>query len=308
MKPKVSIIMPTYNCEKYVAEAIKSILYQTFSEFELIVIDGGSTDNTVNIIHRFKDRRLKIIECAGLGITESRNEGLYHSNAKLVALQDADDLSHPKRLFRQYLQFCHDRNLAVLGTSYYLINENGEIIGKKLLKEKITFEDFRRGMQLCNGSVMLRKDIVIKEGSFDPVFVQCEDYELYCRLSKKGYKIANLNEFLYYWRVHKGSISAKKWQEQILYAYLIKEIYFGNLKKERIKWFSNKDPRRLYLMLSPEFKRGYHSSIARRYIKSKQYLKGLNEFLKIAKINLKDATRLIIRTIQNPSKVFHTKR
>lgn len=304
MKPLVSVLIPVYNCEKYIYQAISSILRQTFKKFELIVIDGGSTDNTLGIIQLIRDRRLKVIERRGLNIPRCRNEGLYYSDAKLIALQDSDDLSDYERLAKQYLRFCSDKNLVVLGTSYYLINENGEIIGKKLLKEKITLEDFRRGMQLCNGSVMFRKDVIIKEGLFDPLFAQCEDYELYCRLSKKGYKIANLNKFLYYLRIHENSISAKKWQEQLLYTYLVRDIYFGNLKKEQIKYALSVDPKNLYSLLSQEAKIDYHLSIAQRRIESKQYCKGLTEFLKIAKLNPEKAMRLMIAAAKNPNKVL----
>jgi len=305
MKTRISVIMPVYNCEDFIAESINSILNQSFKDLELIIIDGGSTDKTPMIIDGFKDKRLKVIVSKGLGLTESRNEGLLKAKGKLVAFQDADDVSHPQRLAKQYLHFCQNDDLAVLGTSYYIIDEQGKIIGKKLLKENINFADFKQGMPLCNGSVMFRKDIVLKEGLFDSLFLQCEDYELYSRLSKKGYKIVNLREFLYYLRVHKASISARKWQEQLLYACLVKDVHFGNLKKETIKEIPAKDHEQLYSILSLEAKKEYHLNIVQKYIKSKQYYKGLNEFLKIAKLSPKEAIKLTIRAIQNPNKVLY---
>jgi glycosyltransferase involved in cell wall biosynthesis len=306
MTPKISVIMPVYNCENYVAKAIESILNQSFKDFELIVIDGGSTDNTVNVIQKYRDARLRIVSHKGkLALADSRNEGLRMARGELIALQDADDVSDSQRLAKQYSQFVIDDNLAVLGTSYICIDENGRAIKKKRLKEFVNFNDFRQGMQMCHGSMMFRKKVVLESGGYDPLFVQCEDYELCCRLSRKGYKICNLNEFLYYLRVHEGSVSAVKWQEQILYACLVKDIYFGNLKKETVKKLPIKDHKHLYSILSFEGKKDYRLSLALKYIKSKKYGKGLNEFLKIAKLNPKEANRLIIKTIQNPRKIFN---
>jgi len=306
MRPRISVVMPVYNCENYIANAIDSILNQSFQNFELIIIDGGSDDNTLRIIHGYKDKRIRIIEQGKkTPLIESLNQGIYEAKGNIIARQDADDLSHSQRLAKQYAMFCFYRDLAVLGTFYCTIDKDGRVLKKKFLKRHVTFADLKEGNQLCHGSIMFRKDIVLKEGLYDPLFQTCEDYELYCRLSLKGYKIANLNEFLYYLRLHESSVSTVKWQEQILYACLVKDIYFGNLKKETVKKLPIKDHKHLYSILSFEGKKDYHLSLALKYIKSKKYGKGLNEFLKIAKLNPKEANRLIIKTIQNPRKIFN---
>jgi glycosyltransferase involved in cell wall biosynthesis len=305
VKPKISVLMPVYNCEKYIGESIRSILDQSFKDFELIVIDGGSTDNTVNIVQSYKNSRLRIAtHKKRLGLTESRNEGLQMARGALIALQDADDVSDSQRLAKQYSQFMLDKDLAVLGTSYICIDEKGRAIKEKTVKENVTFDDLRLGMQMCNGSMMFKKSVVLKSGCYDPLFMQCEDYELLCRLSSKGHKIMSLNEPLYYLRVHEGSVSAVKWQEQVLYTCLVKDIYFGNLKKEIIKELPTRDHKHLYSILSPEAKKDYHLSLARKYIKSKQYINGITEFLKIPKLNPKEANRLIIAAVHNPHRVL----
>lgn len=305
MNPKISIIMPVFNCENFVAQSIESILNQSFKDFEFIIIDGGSSDGTVKIIRKYKDKRLKIIEHRErFDLIKSLNEGLDTAEGEIIARQDADDISNPKRLAKQFHKFHLDNDLAVLGTSYICIDEKDRMIKKEFLKKEVRFTDFKQGNRLCHGSVMFRKDIVLKENGYDPFFISCEDYELLCRIGSKGYKIMNLNKPLYYLRVHDRSVSAIKWQEQILYTCLVKDIYFGNLKKDIIKELPTRDHKHLYSILSPEAKKDYHLSLARKYIKSKQYINGLNEFLKLAKLNPKEANRLIIAAVQNPSKVL----
>lgn len=305
MKTKISVLMPAYNCEGYIAESVESVLNQSFKDFEFIIVDGGSTDDTVKIVRKYKDKRLKIIEHRErFGLVESLNEGMYIASGDIIARQDADDISHPQRLAKQYLQFCRDKNLAVLGTFYTRIDENGRIIEKKFLKEQIKFTDFKQGMQLCNGSTMFRKDITIKEGLYDPLFLQCEDYELYCRLSKKGYKIMNLPEFLYFLRVHPGSLSVRKWQEQTLYQYLVKEIYFGNLQKRKMREIPKGDLKSLYSLLSSERKKDYHITLAMRYMKSKKYLHGIREALNLIKVDPKELNMLMGKTVRANRKIF----
>jgi glycosyltransferase involved in cell wall biosynthesis len=258
MRPEISVIMPTYNCENFVALAVDSVMNQSYTNFELIIIDGGSTDATISIVRSYRDHRVKIVECSGMDIAESRNLGLTMAKGDLIALHDADDLSDPRRFAMQFQSFLDDEKLVVIGSSLIKIDDKGDIIRKVLQKKKVDFLDLKEGNQIGHGSVMFRRKVILGEGSYDPFFIQAEDYELWCRLAKKGYKIMNLSEFLYYYRVHQKQISSEKWKENMLYACLVHDIYFGGLMKDKLSQVKKKSEGTLYSMLSVQMKSKYH--------------------------------------------------
>jgi glycosyltransferase involved in cell wall biosynthesis len=289
MPPKVSILVPVYNCESYVAESIQSILNQSFENFELIVIDGGSTDGTLRIVKEFRDRRIRLVDHKErFGLVESRNEGLSLAKGNIIAFQDADDISQRLRIAKQYSEFLVHDDLEVLGTSYTRIDHRRKALQRIQLAERISFKDLLGGMQLCNGSVMLRKNTILGEGMFDPFFRQCEDYELYCRLAQKGCKIMNLQESLYFLRDHPNRLSVSRWKEQALYLQLVRDMYSGFLDKRKIGVSLQSDPERLYSLLSHEKKRDYHLYLARKYIDNAECLLGLREFIRFAKLDPKE--------------------
>lgn len=301
MKSKISVLMPVYNSSNFVAKSIESILNQSFGNFELVIIDGGSTDNTLKIVYSFEDRRIRVVESKKrIPLIESLNHGIQISNGEFIARQDADDISNPQRLEKQYSTFCHDKNLAVLGSSYALIDENGTITSRQFMKKQIDCKDLEEHNQLCHGSVMFRKDVVLKEGLYDVLFPTCEDYELWCRIINKGYKIANLEECLYLLRIHDSSVSAKKWKTQILYTFIVREIYFGTLKKEDIKvsMFPVGGSKQLYSMLSLPVKKAYHRDLAQRYIQLNQYTNALLELAKLIRLDPKEAKRVNLRKLK----------
>ena len=303
MSPAVSIIMPVYNCENYIAESIQSIVNQSFKDFELIIINGGSSDRTVQAVKRFKDQRIRLIDHRErFGLVESRNEGFSLAKGDLVAFQDADDISHRLRIAKQYSTFVARNDLAVLGTSYIRIDRNRRAIEQIDVMKEVGFKDLLSGMQLCNGSVMLRKRTILKEGVFDLLFRQCEDYELYCRLAQKGYRIMNLEEPLYFLRDHPARLSVSKWKEQALYLQLVRDIYSGFLEKREIKQSVQCSTEYLYLLLSPQAKKAYHLYLTRKYIESANYVLGLREFIHLAKMYPREAASLIEKTLINRSK------
>ncbi len=304
MKPQVSVLMPVYNCENYVAESVASILNQSFKNLELIVIDGGSTDLTLEVIKKFKDKRLRIIaHQKRFGLVESRNEGLSLARGNLIALQDADDISHRQRIAKQYAYFAADNDLAVLGTSYARIDPKRRIFSEVITHTQVSFMDFKKGMPMCNGSVMFRQNILLKEGFFDPLFRQCEDYEFYCRLGQKGYKIMNLKEPLYFLREHPDRLSVSKWQEQTLYLLLIRDLYFGDLEKRQIQAPEKIDLAYFYSLLSLETKRDYHTYAIVYYVKSRAYLRCIYELLRLTKLSPKWLAKLLGKRILHPHSV-----
>ena len=130
MTPAVSILMPVYNAQRYLASAVQSVLDQTFSDFEFIIINDGSTDRSEAILQEFasKDPRVKIVSRPNTGLTRALNEALSLARAPLIARMDADDLSLPRRLELQVARFGADHDLVLLGGAYELIDAAGRLL------------------------------------------------------------------------------------------------------------------------------------------------------------------------------------
>ena len=122
-KPEISVLMPAYNAGKYIGSAIESILVQSFSNFEFIIINDGSTDTTSEIIQSYSDPRIRVCNQQNLGIAKALNKGLSIASAELIARFDADDIALPHRLENQFRAFQEDRHLMVAGSSVIYIDE-----------------------------------------------------------------------------------------------------------------------------------------------------------------------------------------
>jgi glycosyltransferase involved in cell wall biosynthesis len=214
----VSVVMPVYNNEKFVAEAIDSILNQTIDSFEFIIINDHSTDHTPEILASFHDPRILIYEnTSNLGLTKSLNTGLALSKGKYIARMDSDDVSHPDR-FAHQVHFLEDNpNIGVLGTDYEMITPDGthtgRIIGHRsnweLVHWLLNFDN-----QISHPTVFLRTILVKQIKGYNEEFQFAQDYDLWSRLSKITY-LANLPETLLYHRSgHVNQISAMYPQSQ----------------------------------------------------------------------------------------------
>ncbi len=204
--PAISVIMTAYNTEKYIKEAIESILNQTFKDFEFIIVDDGSTDNTRLIIEEYakKDRRIKILyNKKNLGIVKSLNKAIAIAKGKYIARMDSDDVSKLNRLEKQFVFMESNPKVGVCGTNFILINEKGKIIGWKSFPE--TNEKCKKAFFFCNpfahNTVMLRKECFDIFGYYNNDFLYAEDLELWMRFGQK-YKLYNLQKYLVYYRVH----------------------------------------------------------------------------------------------------------
>ena len=214
----VSVVMPVYNDEKFVAEAIESILNQTFDSFEFIIINDYSTDHTPEILASFHDPRIRIYEnTSNLGLTKSLNIGLALSKGKYIARMDSDDISHPDR-FAHQVDFLEDNpKIGVLGTDYEMITPDGthtgRIIGHRsdweLVHWLLNFDN-----PISHPTVLLRTILVKQIKGYNEEFQYSQDYDLWGRLSKITY-LANLRETLLYHRSgHVNQISAMYPQSQ----------------------------------------------------------------------------------------------
>ena len=215
----ISIVMPVYNGEKFLREAIDSILGQTFSDFEFIIVDDGSTDNSRDVIRSYTDPRIRMVENKrNLGVSASRNKGMKMSRGKYIAMMDADDISLPKRFAKQYDFMETNPKIDVCGTQredfgnrtkkFVVLNRHEEIVTNFLFSCKIN-----------QPSVFMRKDIMHSlEGLYNTEYRLTEDYELWIRLFLNGAKFANLDETLIRYRWHGSNVSVAFANEQRLEA------------------------------------------------------------------------------------------
>ena len=225
--PTVSVLMTQYNGEKYIGDAIDSILGQTFTDFEFIIVDDDSKDRTVEIVNNYaqKDSRIKvIINKKNIGFTQSLNKGIEQSRSKYIARLDADDIAHPERLAKQ-VEFMEQNELvSIVGTYCYWIDQNKKVIGElvPLMNDKDMRKKIMGKCVAVHSSIMVRRALFDEVGLYDPRPVVEDDLDLYVRTLKKGLKIANIPEFLM-WRRTGGRTIAKSgslWPLRIRAKYL----------------------------------------------------------------------------------------
>ena len=220
MKPRISVLMPVYNAEKYVGLAIESILTQTYENFEFIIIDDNSSDQTYNTITQYKDKRIRIIRNSkNLGTAETLNKGLTMCNAEYIIRMDADDISKPYRLEKQLSFMDQHPEISISGSHMELINREGILLKEQ--KKAIGFENIKIGLffgktSLAHPSLIIRKSMLNKyKLCYDSAFQYAEDYDLYCRASRY-IKFDNYPESLIQYRIHADSVSQKFSEQQIL--------------------------------------------------------------------------------------------
>ena len=223
--PRISVVMAVYNGAPYLEAAINSILQQTYANFEFIIVNDASTDNTSEILKKYDDCRLRVLtNPENLGLTKSLNRGINAARGQYIARMDADDLSLPHRLEKQ-LEFLENHpEYALVGSSYYQIDETGSI--KSLIQVLTDHCELRTGLWQQNwfghGTVMMRQAAVVQAGGYDEKFTYAQDYDLWLRLAD-NHRLANLAEPLYCWRAIASCISLEKTQEQQYFARLAQE-------------------------------------------------------------------------------------
>lgn len=227
MQPKVSVVMSVYNGTPYLHESVEGILNQTFKDFEFIIIDDGSTDNTWEILSECasRDQRIKLSKNEeNIGLTKSLNKGLKLARGEYVARQDADDVSLPER-FEFQTRFLDDRlEVGAIGTSAQVIDEQGIF----LRQSNVLIE--HESMQACllvnnynclyHSSMMVRRSLVQAVGGYREDLRYAQDYDLWLRLSGVT-RIENLPDILICVRRSTTNITKKHRQEQLLTAYEI---------------------------------------------------------------------------------------
>ena len=214
----VTVLMSVYNGERFLAEAVESILLQTYADFEFLILNDGSTDSSREILSSYTDSRIRIVDNPrNVGLTRSLNRGLALANSPLIARQDADDISHPRRLEKQVAFLQEHREVALVGTRHRMIGANGRVLRDIGIESTTSWLGIQWQIMLANPfvhtSVMFRRDVVWEElCGYDETIPKRQDYELWSRLVT-SHRAANLQETLVDRRSHIAAISAQYNQE-----------------------------------------------------------------------------------------------
>lgn len=217
--PEISVILPVYNSESYLTEAIASILNQTFTDFEFLIGDDGSSDRSVEIIQHFaqQDSRIQLIQNPkNLGGSATRNRLQAIATGQFIAVMDADDVAMPNRFQEQY-DFLHQHpDIVCVGGSYALIDEAGRFLTVLSLPENdadIQQSALAGHGSICHPCALIRREAMTAVGGYDETLKSALDLDLWLRLGEIG-TLANLPSVVLHYRLHGNSISETRSQEQ----------------------------------------------------------------------------------------------
>ena len=205
-QPLISVLLPVYNAELFIEEALQSVLSQTYTNFECIIIDDASTDKSVEIIKSFNDNRIILIEKEqNTGYTKNLNYGITVAKGKYIARMDADDISLPTRFEKQINQFESNPSLVVCGTIFQIIDSD------KIIYNPETHDAIKLAMlkdSAIGHPTAMIKSSVLKNNSinYDPTYEPAEDYNLWVKLLAHG-EFYNIQEVLFLYRVHENQVS-----------------------------------------------------------------------------------------------------
>lgn len=207
--PKVSVIIPTYNNAKYLPEAVTSVLGQTYKDYEIIVVDDGSSHNTREVVYRFVKSylgRIKYVYQSNEGLSGARNRGIQEAKGKYIAFLDSDDIWLPGKLKEQMTVFADERKIDFICTKALVINADGQLMNyeKPRNKNVLSFENILMGNPVVTSTVILSKKALEEIGVFDELLFGVQDYALWLKAAQK-LRMYFLNKPLIKYRVNTGS-------------------------------------------------------------------------------------------------------
>jgi glycosyltransferase involved in cell wall biosynthesis len=263
--PKISVLMSAFNAEKYIGETIESVLDQSFIDFEFIIINDGSTDQTEAIIKKYKDERIRYFYQENSGLSKALNYGLKISKGDYIARIDADDLCYRNRLEIQYEFMENNPDYVVCGSYTDVIDENGKFIyqfsGIPSLNKDIQLEMKMKNCIVHSSSFYTRDAALKINGYYEPIKQYFEDYMFFSQIIKIG-KAFNFDYSLIKYRVTPGSISTRT-----------KEKKYDKLVKDVIKRGFILDDEKVYLF-------------SLKVKKSKKYIQLSNHYLTLSRLIL----------------------
>jgi GT2 family glycosyltransferase len=230
--PTLSVVMTVYNTERYVAEAVESVLAQTFRDFEFVIVDDGSTDGSTTILNDYakRDARIRLTSRPNTGIVAAANEGIGVARGKYLARMDSDDVCVPHRFETQVRYLDEHPECVLVGSRVTVVDPYGSPVfdsGQKLTHEEIDAELLTSGggWAVVQPSAMMRTDAVRKVGGYRGRHNVSEDQDLFLRLAEVG-RVANLPERLLRYRRHYKSVMHTQWrQRQEVKERIVREAY-----------------------------------------------------------------------------------
>lgn len=207
--PLVSVVMPVFNSESFIGESITSIIKQSYNNWELIILNDGSTDGSIKVIEGFKDKRIKIFHNEkNKGLAFTRNRLFALASGKYIAILDSDDISLPSRLIKQVTFLENNLDYGMIGSSISFIDFEGRDLNKEMhypaqpgnIRSILFLHNY-----FAQSAIMIRSELV-NENSYNSEYPPCEDYELWIRIANVS-KVWNLPEILIKYRVHDNNIS-----------------------------------------------------------------------------------------------------
>ncbi len=222
LTPRISVVLAIYNGERHLDDAVRSVLGQTFTDFELIIVDDGSTDSTARLLAGWTtaDPRVRVVRQENRGLTASLNIGVGMASGTYIARQDADDVSMPDRFARQASHLDADAAVAAVGSSAAVIDRTGATVGG--LTAAVGAQAVRTGLLTLrttpvHGSMMMRREALLAVGGYRDAFRAGQDYDLWLRLSER-FDLDNLPGVLYQWRLDRDSVYTSRRALQLKYA------------------------------------------------------------------------------------------
>ena len=283
---KGTIVLATFNREKYILQCLKSISNQTEKDFEVIIVNDGSTDNTGEIIERYieKDKRFSVINKINQGMGLAFNYAISLAKSNIIFRMDDDDIMEPNRIERQLDFLNQNKDISFSSPFYTLIDSNNKIIGRKK-SELVTFEDVSKKINkdiifgIFNPGAVFYKKIFMNVGGYRPQFWPCDDVDLWCRFIEYGYKFKVQDEYLMRYRIHGKSISMENFYSNRFQFSWVKECCkarIGKLKEPtRDEFLKKYIPKKFFIKMNfyRKLKGSYYFYCAKTEYTKKSYLK-----------------------------------
>lgn len=209
--PTISVLMAVFNCENYISTAIDSILNQSFTDFEFIIINDGSTDRSLDIINSFTDERIRVFNQENHGLAYSLNIGISMATGKYIARMDADDISLPERFQIQYNFMEKNTNVDVLGGAMLYVNQSGNYLGRSfsvISTNILNYYLLHIDNVISHPTVLIRSSSIEEYGKYCSILFAKEDYHLWNKFLRKGAVLRNISKVLIKYRLLDSSMSS----------------------------------------------------------------------------------------------------
>jgi len=266
--PKVSVIIPTYNRADFICDAIDSVLAQTYKDYEIIVVDDGSTDNTKEVLKKY-DGKIRYFYKENMGVSAARNKGIKEAKGEYIAFLDSDDIWLTNNL-ETLINAIITSGVFVVTSTVKTIDVHGNILGiKPLLRKGFSIEDkFYNMSYIPPSSVLLRREVFDKAGLFDEAIKAAEDIDMWIRVSA-NFKVVRIDEPLALCRVHSNNLS--KNEKQTIMGHIQ---YWKKILRNRKVYY--KDVPTYFLRIKVAH---YYYLLARYFFKHREYKKAISNIV-----------------------------